>query len=390
MTLQMEFARGSCQGAMKLANRDPIKTARNARIAIMKERLRELLPQVLNDTGFDNEASLNAKIGGKAAHFINLLDEVIISPEQYRSLFLQGFKKSLSVGPYENAYDRLYKALKASPAAQQYFMLFVERSYLKHYDELAKKRPKVEEAEVWIGQNRADYGLLVTPRFVKGQWENDKSEIRHFQPLYWTIGHVLRTGLVVPGKKQTMPFKDPEAYLNFFRNVLVRNSGSSNEYAIAEMYSKFVLKADDPLRVPLLIPEFRYDGLTPQHRYRLDFTVIDPYTMDKVGFELSPWATHGYLRKTGHLSQAQINKIASDNFDKEMRKHKDYFRKHAVYALIFTETDLKDIKSVFAEIRRFLTPENDSKHLDFHLMEKFFETTDAELKGHKKRSFRTF
>jgi hypothetical protein len=55
-----------------VAKRDPNKTARNKRIASMKERLRELLPKVLKETGIDSEASLNAKIGGKADEFIDL------------------------------------------------------------------------------------------------------------------------------------------------------------------------------------------------------------------------------------------------------------------------------------------------------------------------------
>jgi hypothetical protein len=38
-----------------------------------------------------------------------------------------------------------------------------------------------------FGQN-ASYGSFVTPRFVKGQWENDKSEIRKFPQDYWSVG----------------------------------------------------------------------------------------------------------------------------------------------------------------------------------------------------------
>jgi hypothetical protein len=70
-------------------------------------------------------------------------------------------------------------------------MLFLKRSYLKHFDELSRVRPHLTESEIWIGQNKADYGLLITPRYVNGVWENDRSEIRHFPKLYWTIGHVL-------------------------------------------------------------------------------------------------------------------------------------------------------------------------------------------------------
>ena len=56
----------------------------------MKERLRTLLPIVLAETGIHDEASLNAKIGGKAQDFIDLKNEVIHSPEHYASLYLDG------------------------------------------------------------------------------------------------------------------------------------------------------------------------------------------------------------------------------------------------------------------------------------------------------------
>jgi len=110
--------------------------------------------------------------------------------------------------------------LKASPAMQEYLDLFLRRSYLNHYEELYKKRPKVSEAEIWIGGNAADYGLLVVPRFVDGDWEIDKSEIRHFKPRYWSSGHVLKTGLVVPGNEDIMEFSTVDDYLKFFEHVL--------------------------------------------------------------------------------------------------------------------------------------------------------------------------
>jgi hypothetical protein len=133
----------------------------------------------------------------------------------------------------------------------------------------------------------------VTPRFAKGEWENDRSEIRHFKPWYWTIGHVLKTGLVVPGKNSKMPFSTVDDYLNFFENVLVRHSKSPYQSDLAARYSTYVRAAADPLNVPLLIPEVRYEGRAVKHKYRLDFCVIDATTMQKTGFELSPWSSHG-------------------------------------------------------------------------------------------------
>jgi hypothetical protein len=248
----------------------------------------------------------------------------------------------------QNNHRRNYEIIKGSKSAQEYFLIFLRRAYLKHYEELVRVRPHLDESEIWIGQNNADYGLLTTPRFNKSTqtWENDRSEIRRFPKLYWTIGHVVESGLVVDGDPDKIEFADIEAYLTFFKNVLVRASASPHEKAIARRYVDFVRAAPVPDAVPLLIPEFRFEGRLPKHKYRLDFTIIDPFTMDKVGYELSPWSTHGYLSKIKGLTQAQVNDMAKDNFEKEMEKHRSFFKKHDIYALIYTDKQLANTDTV--------------------------------------------
>ena len=248
----------------------------------------------------------------------------------------------------------------------------MKRSYLKHFDELSKNRPIVEDAELWIGQKNANYGLLICPRFKAGKWENDKSEIRSFNKAYWTIGHVMHTGLVIPGKEKIFKFTDVEQYLLFFQDTLVRNSGSQYEYAIAGHYCDFVRAHSTPDSVPLLIPEFRYAGLLEKHVYRLDFLVVNPYTLDRIGFELSPWSTHGHLAKIAGLTQKKINEMASDNFAKEMKKHRSYFKEHNVVTLIYTDEALADTKALFTEeIMPYLAPEKPPAQLSFEIMEEF-------------------
>lgn len=353
--------------------RDPIKTARNKKIREMTEELQALLPAVLKETGFKDQASLNAKIGGKADEFIDLKNDVIHAPLDYVNAYLEGFEGHLSTTGWKTSFDELYETLQASEAAQQYLMLFLERSYLKHYEELSKKRPTVDEAEVWLGQNNADYGLLVAPRFSKGDWENDKSEIRHFKPTYWTVGHVLETGLVIPGKNKVASFADVDAYLNFFENVVVRHAGSTYQNDLAARYCDYVRAADDPLKVPLLLPELRYEGRNKKHEYRLDFCIIDGVTMQKTGFELSPWSSHGQLVGTKTKLVKEVNAEASANFDKEMAKHKAYFKKHGIFAVIFTEADLKDMDKVWAYIVDFLEPKKVMTQMNLHLRNNFFK-----------------
>ncbi len=354
-----------------MAKRDAEKTARNKVIDALSAELKALLPAVLAETGISSEQSLHGIYGGKFADYIDVKNEVIRSPEHFVALYLEGLVRKSEVSRSESANPRNLDLLRGSPKLQEYLFIFLKRTYLRSIEALSKKRPQVEEAAVWIGQRNAEYGLLVTPRFNTrtGQWENDKSEIRHFQPLYWSIGHVLQTGLVIPGRDQLMPFRTIDEYLNFFVNVMVRSSGSRYEYALANTYREYVRGTPEPTRVPLLIPELRYEDITGPHKYRLDFTIIDPYELTKIGFELSPWSTHGYLSKIKGLTQAEINAIAQDNFEREMRKHKDFFRKHGVFALIYTDSDLADLSHVFADMRRYLEPKSRSAQLRFHIIQ---------------------
>lgn len=358
---------------LKPKPRDPIKTARNRMIADMKAELAMMLPQVLLETGYTSQSSLNAMIGGKAADFIDLHHDVIMSPDEYASLYMKGFKAAMSPkGKFQNAHRTNYETIKASPAAQKYFMLFLKRMYLNHCEELARKRPHLDESVIWIGQNKADYGLLITPVFRNGEWTNDRSEIRHFPKRYWTIGHILQSGLVVDGDPDRIQFADVEQYLTFFKHTLVRASGSPYEKAIAKLYVEFVRAAEEPENVPLLIPEYRFEGKATAHKYRLDFTIINPFTMEKVGYELSPWSTHGYLSGLKGLSQAKINEMAKDNFEKEMIKHRSFFKKHGIYALIYTDTQLADIPALFKEMEQYLKPIDKLVQLDFQLLNGFF------------------
>jgi hypothetical protein len=352
--------------------RDPAKTALNKKIKGMTETLKLTEEHVRDALGEPTVLALHGRIGGKNAEFIDVKNEVISSSEEYVALWIRGFLRVLEErrplykgDPY---YD-MYLAMKKDKVVEDYIITFQKRTYLRHCDALSRVRPQVEDAEVWIGQENASYGILVTPRFVKGEWENDKSEIRKFPQDYWTIGHVMATGLVVPNDPDKIEFKNVKNYLAFFKNTLVRASGSKHERAVAERYVKYVLAQPDPNKVPLLIPEFRYGGTASKHRYRLDFTVIDPYSMQKIGFELSPWSSHGQLTGVKGKTQAQVNADAKANFEKEMKKHKDYFRKHGVYALIYTDNDLANPDALFEEIRQYLVPTKLSHQLEIHALD---------------------
>lgn len=358
-----------------MATRDPAKTSRNLRINELTAQIEQLKPEVLRLTNFHNEHSLNATYGGKYAEYIDIKNEVINSSEQFIALYFQGFLRTLEgLGIFAKPGNRYFDAflhIKKHAKVLEWLKLFLSRTYLRNYDALSKVRPKVEDAEIWIGQKNASYGILVAPRFKKGEWENDKSEIRHFKPRYWSIGHIMETGFVIPDENDRIEFSTVDDYLSFFRNTLVRNSGSSHERAIARKYCDYVAGTSQPLEVPLLIPELRYGGKEANHEYRLDFTIVNPFTLSKVGFELSPWSTHGQLSGTKAKTQKAINEEAKSNFEREMRKLKSYFRKLGIPVIVYTDTDLANHDGIFNEIEEYLNPQQAPTQLEFHAVEDF-------------------
>jgi hypothetical protein len=363
-----------------MAKRDPNKTARNKAIEQMKQGLRELLPSTLPEIDrYDNELSLNAFIGSKAEKFLDLKNEVIKSPEEYVSKWLYGLSKCLENGEQGTIIDMHdYLRDPSKVHFRKYCELFLRRSFLNHYEELSKTRPREDESYYWFGLNDAQHGLFVTPRFNinNSEWENDKSEIRAFSETYWTIGHVLKTGLCYQGEDRIYPFRDIEAYLNFFYDQ-VRLTKSQYQIEIADKYIEFVRSSLQPEKIPLLLPEIRFNSLKIRHEHRLDFLVINPYTMDKIGFELSPWSTHGQLTLKSKndnkvKTSKEVNTEALQNFEKETNKMKDFFKKHNIYTLIFTESDLKDMNNVFDEIKKFLHPMEPPVQLSLNLIDEYF------------------
>ena len=358
-----------------MAKRDLVKTRRNKEIAKLTIEIKKLQPVVLNITGYTNKHSLDGTYGGKYADYIDIKNEVIDTSEQFISLYFQGFLRKLeSLGVSArmgNPYFDAFTNYRDNPSVQEWLNLFLKRTFLRNYEALTKVRPTVEEACIWIGQENASYGILVTPRFKNGQWENDKSEIRHFNSNYWTIGHILETGLVIPNEDEKIEFTNVEQYLSFFKNTLVRNSGSVHEKEISQRYCDFVRSSETPTDIPLLIPELRYGGIEKKHKYRLDFTVINSYNMDKIGFELSPWSTHGNLTGTKNKIQKEINAEALSNFEKEMKKLKSYFQKLGITVLVYTDSDLRNYDAIFKTITDYLIVKNAPKQLKFQSIEDF-------------------
>ncbi len=337
----------------------------------MQDRLRTVLPDVLDelknagpDYDYPNELSLNAFIGSKTDDYIDLQHKVIKTPIEFVSEWLKGLRTSLKLPFCEPRHRVMIKLLKGKyPHFKSYWNIFLQRSFLKHYDELYKNRPKVDESEYWFGETSDAFGLLVTPRYAKGKWENDKSEIRHFKWPYWTISHVLGAGLCYMGENKRRTFSNIDDYLQFFRDM-VRRTSSKYQLQIADEYISYVHDRANPESTPLLVPELQYDPDKVKHEHRLDFLIINPYDMSKFGCEISPWSTHGKLSgRDKKLSE--LNEDAKKHFEREMEKHKKYWRKYGINFVTYTDKDLVDISSIWKEIRNHLDimPPNDQLEL---------------------------
>ncbi len=357
------FDQSACQSiTVIMPARDPNKTARNKMVESIKAQRRALQAAVFTEIAliengkYTNEPSLNAFIGSKTNDYIQLTQDVIGSPLEYKSKWLTGLKRETAASRRSGTsprHLRIHDLVSGPyPNFKRYLSLFLEGSFLKHYEEHYKAKPKIDESEYWFGNNADEFGLLVTPRFANGQWENDKSEIRHFKHPYWTLSHVMATGLCYMGQNRMRTFTKLTDYLQFFHDMVQRTK-STYQLDIAERYVKYVEAHPDPLSVPLLIPELRYDPFKSKHQHRLDFLIINPWSLEKSGFELSPWTSHGQL--TGaKRSLADYNSDAKANFESEMEKHKKYWRKFGITYVIYTDQDLAAMDQVWREIQEHL------------------------------------
>ncbi|CAK7034031.1 MAG: hypothetical protein DELT_00483 [Desulfovibrio sp.] len=359
--------------------RDPQKTARNKIIEEITEELKELFPTVQQETGWTLE-TLHAKLGNKDDVFFDLKNDIFTSDDQFVTMWFDQLEKWADLSYYQCR--PLFEKIQSSKAFKKYTVLFTKRTFLRNFEQLSRKRPTVEESSMWLGSNDNIYGLFVVPRFVDGlvhqKWENDKSDIRKAKFSYWTIGHVLKTGLVTPpmGKAESLSrikFAAIEDYLSFFLNSMVRQNKSLYETAIAESYCNYVLSLGktEAKETPLLIPQFRYAGLNKEHKHRLDFMTINPYNLEKVGYELSPWSTHGEIKGTKDLKQYQINKIGEDNHEAEIQKIKDFFMEYRITALVFTQ-ELSDCQRIFdTYIKPNLRPKKPEQKISFIAKHKY-------------------
>lgn len=329
----------------------------------LDRQVHEQLPGVLSLASFvlGRELSIHqfhAIIGAKNNLFANVATGQYTSPEAFQTEWAE--KMIAYYEPYSKAWQneedwpnvvRLYR----NDTIRQYILLFQERNYYRWYKERIRCKPGDSLWVLWFG-DRPKFGLYVALVYESdGTFRFKEREIRKVSYEYWTIGNVLGVGGFVNAETGNLyAIKSIDDLLNFYENIIYSLSRSQYEKAIYLKYIDYLKNSLDVMGEPFLIPELRYEGMTEEHKYRLDLTICNPYTTEFTGFELSPASTHMAVGGVKNKSQTDINRELAKKWEKECDKRNDYFKKYGITIITFTDTDLQNIGACFETIKGYL------------------------------------
>jgi hypothetical protein len=312
--------------------------------------------------------SFHAQIGSRNSLYIDGVRTKFIDSEDFIAQWLCGLVRNVERQIDEGTFGRgrhkgadyyLIQYLK-DLSIREYVFTFLTRNFYRNFKERVRNKPNENLWSLWFGNGNLVWGLVIEPVLRDGCWTNDKSEMRRASYNYWTIGHIVSTGLIDPTSNSPIRFGSPEDFLGFYKSVIIRTSNSQYEKEIADRYIEYLKRSDDLNQELFLIPEFRYAGKEVKHIYRLDYTILNSYVMKMTGFEISPASTHISLERTKDKTQKSLNFELSQQWSKEMTKRNSYFSKYGISTVTFTDTDLGDVKQCFQSIEVFLRERADA------------------------------
>ena len=279
--------------------------------------------------------SLNGKIGGLLGD-IQHNSKTYVNEQEYVDKTMKKLK--------ENNKHEVCLLIKQNGQFSEYICYRLRSIYHNKKNEMERDKPNhydENDITVWFGDNNNIHGLLVIPRFWMGKWENDKSEVDKVKFPYWTIEHVMTSGLVRPGESDILKFKSIDDMFCKYKSI-VKSACSQYQNEFIEYYIDYVKKSNEPLKIPFIIPEHRFSGAIEYHKYRIDFFIIN-YTLkklekpSKIGIELSPQSTHR-------------------DYDKDCTKAREYYQEKNIPIITYSDKDLIDCKKVFDDVaKRYLS-----------------------------------
>jgi hypothetical protein len=310
--------------------------------------------------------SLHGFLGGKNNAYVDSIRSQFPSPKDFISKWMNGLldkvkrieneqRLKYNGNVYQNtATHRIIRLLKEDQIFE-YLIIFLKRNFYRNLIERTRAKPDESHWAIWFGENQIPWGLIIAPAYRKNGWTNDVSEIRRADYMYWTVEHVLTTGLIDPDSKEPVTFSSLNKLIQFYSSVLKRLSRSKYEKQIVELYLEYLEEVDEPGEVPFLIPELRYAGLETKHRYRLDFSVLNSHTMEFMGFELSPQSIHMSVSGVKGKKQKELNEELKAKWNKEVAKRNKYFQKYDIITITFADEELEDIDECFSIIEEYLS-----------------------------------
>lgn len=242
---------------------------------------------------------------------------------------------------------------------EHFVRLFLERNFYRNIKERTRIKPEEQLWSVWFGYS-VIFGLIIAPIYVGDKWIIDKSEIRRAKYEYWTIGHIFKEGLIDNDNKKRFTISDLNQFESVYLSIFKKLSNSEYEKRIYEKYIEYLNNSTCIEEEPFLIPEIRYAGLEKEHKHRLDFTVLNPYLKQYIGFEISPASTHMSISNLKG-KQKEANEELSKKWDKEMSKRNDYFNSYGITIITFTEKMLGDFELCWNKIEVALSSRSNIK-----------------------------
>ena len=250
---------------------------------------------------------------------------------------------------------------------QEYALKLLEKNFYKNYDARTRVKPTKKQEILWFG-SKNKYAIYITPVSRNNTIVNDRSEIRRVKFKYWSIGHIMTTGIYDCTNNKIIKFETYKDLINFFI-TLSKDAHYKYELPIFNLYIKYLENKYNHCindknidftnnSEPILIPELRFDGEQSNHKYRMDFTILNSNINRYYSFEISPTSSHMYT-STPYESHESKNELKG-KWNKEMSKRNEYLYDFDICTITFTDTHLKDIQNCFNKILEYINKSNNN------------------------------
>ncbi len=298
--------------------------------------------KILQQEGDDrniNIQSLNARLSNIKDYCVDLKNKMYNGFRDCMDSFMEEFEKNS-----EKLTGKNDRALLDNEVINSYMRVFLEQNFYKQLNERIRIKPDTNLYEIhmgknWFGNRNGVRSLYISPRFRDGKWENDNSEIRRVKFQYYTIGHLLTSGLVVE-KNGKRVLKKYNNFDDALEDLYPEEELEKDEQAFVQCYLNYVSShSDNMLNIPLLIPQFRFGGEAENHVYRADFLLLN-------------YCDRNHVRKI--LIELSRNYLHDKLGEQDAVRRNDFIQKYNCLTIEIRDRELENLEETFT--RRIVAP----------------------------------